>query len=114
VTTVDPPSVSVAAAAAEGRSPFVAEVLNDYTERTGRSVPDAIEEFILQNVLVPDSDWDREPFDPEQVARILRESIDEIYRGPKAEPIIEMSYVRSAFEGVIDDRWRCPFPFIFC
>ena len=113
-TTMPPPMAALAAAAAEGKRSFVAKVMNDYTESTGRSVPDEVEEFVLQDVLVPDSDWDARRFDPDTVAQILHESLEEMHARRGLESASDQRQVHEAFVEVIDKRWRCPFPFIFC
>jgi hypothetical protein len=107
----------VAAAAAEGRPSFVDAVLNDVVERTGLTIPDVMRHYILADVLKPDDAW-REGlnagrFDRDQAAEILGEAITETMHelGDRA---LDHSVMEEMFHRVIEDRWHCPFPFVFC
>lgn len=119
-TTVIPPRL--ANTAGEGRRAFVDAVLNDFVEDTGMSVPDTIRDFILNEVLVSDSEWDAAVragnLDPGSVHAILTQSLWRSTRIPREfgarMDVVDPGYAREAFHGVIRDRWKCPFPFIFC
>lgn len=129
-STIDAPP-AVASAAGDGRAAFVDAVLNDFVERTGTSVADTVREFILDDVLVPDEQWDAalrdERLDTGQVYEILTEALSvsadrteqsrpDAAQEPAAETaaVADRSLAAGAFRDVIEGRWHCPFPFIFC
>lgn len=77
---------------------------------------DEVRNFILNDVLVPNEDWERgikgESFDAAQTREILLESLGEAQKRGSLYPVVEEE-LREAFYAVIRNRWHCPFPFIF-
>ncbi|MGW4212044.1 hypothetical protein ACWEIJ_28895 [Lentzea sp. NPDC004789] len=111
-TTTGP---ATASGAAYGRPVFLNNVVNTFVQNFDVEVPDQIMQFILREVLEPDEKWDEslrlEQFDPEKTAHILHEALAEALVN-RSEP--RLDEVSDAFYRVIHDRWKCPFPFIFC
>jgi hypothetical protein len=107
-----------AAAAAAGRPTFVDTVLNDFVENSGVSVDDEVREFILDDVLEPDPEWQdavaKNRMDSDQVHRILTESLQAAAAVSDDAHRLGIDEARPAFYEVIHDRWNCPFPLIFC
>lgn len=109
-------------AAGEGRSVFVDYAINDFVARTRMAVSDEVRSFILDEVLYPDDAWVRglkeRSFDPDTVAQILTEALNEAANANKEGHELGLSTVGTSAQGpfytVIHDRWHCPFPFIFC
>jgi hypothetical protein len=137
-STINTPP-AVASAAGEGRAAFVDAVLNDFVARTGMSVADNIREFILDDVLVPDDQWEAavgsERLGLDDAYEILTQALSESANrvAPREEPspvpaqpdeapegetsggpaLADRAQAARAFEDVIHAR-NCPFPFIFC
>ncbi len=116
-------TISVAAAAEQGRSTFVDEVLNRLVESDGLEVSDEVRDFILTNILRPDEEWFegiREgrlnaQFTENVLRDALRESMSQQehhFFAPDGRPVLGLEGVDEVFHSLPALR-QCTFPF-FC
>lgn len=101
-----------------GRGDFVARVVSEFEEAHG-GVPGEIHQYILDEALVPDDEWEaglrEERFDEVEVRSILLDSLEQSAQIARTAGSVQLD-VASAHQGfhlVVENR-GCPYPFIFC
>lgn len=106
---------SIDAAAAAGRSIFVDRVLNDFAHNTGVSIPEEVRDYILDQVLEPDAEWERGrasgELNAERTYQVLSDAI-RLVRSTHGNQFPTLHEVNILFHQVIEAN--CWFPFLFC
>ena len=113
------PTVSVEEAAAEGWSYFVDSILNDLTGEHGIAIDDSVRAFILEHAIEGEDVWQMGlqsgQLEVERVHGALTDAMNFALLEDGADAWASYSpRLDQQFRYVIEARWHCPFPLLFC